>query len=498
MRTHVGADVAKAALAVLVGAFGLWAGGAQAAQACADDAVREAGAAFVAAGSADGLSIAVVKDGKATFCDFGTMEHGKARPPTPDTVYEIGSITKTFGSLLLAQAVVAGKARIDDDIRRYLPPGEYPGLAYQGKPVTLRHLVTTTSALPDNLPEEMVRRAKAAKPAERPSLIVEGLSHYDTPHFIADLRQVQLQRQPGVTPAHSNVAAQVVGLIDAELFGKPFEALLAERIERPLGMASGTDQARAARMATGYDGEGRPAPVWDAAVTRAAGGLRYSTRDMAKYVARQLEENDAAVKLTHQPQWGDPNAFAIGFNWIIETLIDGQRRLSHSGGTFGFASYMEVYPGTGYGVVLLANRSADDTQGRLQAAADRIHVRMFGVPPAQQALEKAFADRGYGDVAGTIVEVRRAHPELHLGENYVNAWGYRLLQGKRAKDAVNVFAWNVAQHPDSFNVYDSLAECQEALGDREHAIANYRLSLERNSNNDHAKSRLAALEQPKH
>ena len=489
--------MAKATIVVLTGAFGLWAGSAHAAQDCANDAIRKAGDAFIAAGSADGLSIAVVKDGKTTFCDFGTVERGKARLPTPDTVYEIGSISKTFGSLLLAQAIVAGKAEVDDDMRRYLPPGEYPGLVYQGQPATLRNLVSTTSALPDNLPDELTRKAKAAKPEDKPFVIVAGLNRYTMPQFLADLRQAKLERQPGAMAAHSNVAAQVVGLIDARLLGKPFETLLAERIEHPLGMASGTDKARAARMATGYTGEGWVAPVWDAPVTRAAGGLRYSTRDMAKYAAYQLAERDPAVKLSHQAQWGDPGEGATAFNWVIDLMVDGQPQLTHTGGTFGFASYMQLYPRSGYAVVLLANRSAQNTQGELGVVAGHIRDGLVGALPVQAALDQAFAEHGYGDFVGTLAEVRRAHPELHLSENYLNAWGYRLLMDKRAKDAVNVFAYNVAQHPRSFNPYDSLAECQEALGEREHAIANYRLSLERNPNNEHAKARLAELDKPR-
>jgi len=493
--------MARTTLAACIAAAAFWVAGAQAAQTAPDrldEAARKEGKAFIDAGNADGLSIAVIKDGKASFYAFGTIERGKARAPTADTVYEIGSITKTFGSLLLAQAVLDHKAQLGDDMRQYLPPGEYPGLAWQGRPVTLQQLVSTTSALPDNLPDSLTRAAKAAKPGDVPFVIVEGLNRYTMPQFLADLQKVTLQREPGKTPAHSNVAAQTVGLIDAKLLGKPFETLLAERIERPLGMAGGADKARAAQMATGYTNDGGVAPVWDASVTRAAGGLRYSPRDMAKYIARQLDEGDAAVKLSHQPQWGDPGEFAIGFNWIINTMIDGQRRLSHSGGTFGFASYMEVYPGTGYGVVLLANRSANNTQGQLQEAAEHIRDQVYGKPAAQKALEQAFAEHGYGDVAGTVAGVRRMYPGLHLGENYINAWGYRLLQqDKRPKDAVNVFAYNVAQHPQSFNPYDSLAECQEALGDREHAIANYRLSLERNPDNDHAKTRLAELDKPK-
>ncbi|GAA0681426.1 serine hydrolase [Dyella marensis] len=489
--------MARTTLAACIAAAALWAAGAQAAQIAQerlDEAARKEGKAFIEAGNAEGLSIAVVKDGKASFYDFGTVERGKARAPTADTVYEIGSITKTFGSLLLAQAVLEHKAQLGDDMRRYLPSGDYPGLAYEGRPVTLQQLVSTTSALPDNLPESLALAARQAKPGEAPFVLVAGLNRYTPPQFLADLHGAKLQREPGKTPAHSNVAAQVVGLIDAKLLGKPFETLLAERIERPLGMASGTDKARAAQMAVGYTNEGRVSPVWDAPVTRAAGGLRYSSRDMAKYVARQLDESDPAVKLTHQPQWGDPGEFAIGFNWIIDTTIEGQRHFVHSGGTFGFASFMEVYPGTGYGVVLLANRSANNTQGQLQVAANHIRDQVFGKPAAEAALEKAFAEHGYGDVAGTVAEVARTYPGLHLSENYLNGWGYRLLQQeKRPKDAVQVFAYNVAQHPQSFNPYDSLAECQEALGEREHAIANYRLSLERNPDNEHAKTRLAEL-----
>ena len=455
---------------------------------------NDAGEAFVKAGHADGLSIVVVLDGKPAFLGFGTQERGKNAPPTADTVFEIGSISKTFGSLLLAQAVVADQARLDDDMRRYLPPGDYPGLAYQGRPVTLRDLVATTSALPDNLPESLVVAAKGAKPAEAPFVIVKGLAGYTTPQFLADLRRASLQREPGKLPAHSNVAAQIVGLIDAKVLGKPFETLLAERIERPLGMASGTGRDRAAPMATGYTSSGRAAPVWDAPVTRAAGGLRYSARDMAKYVARQLDESDPAVRLSHQPQWGDPKERAIGFNWIIETTIDGGTRLSHSGGTFGFASYMELYPEEHYGVVLLANRSADTTQGELRAVAERIRAAVFGPSPARTALDRAFAEQGYGDVTATVAGVRRAYPRLHLTEDDVNAWGYRLLQEKRMREAVGVFAYNVAQHPESANVYDSLAEGYEALGDGRAAVANYRRSLERNPGNEHAKARLAVLE----
>lgn len=125
---------------------------------------------------------------------------------------------------------------------------------------------------------------------------------------------------------------------------------------------------------------------------------------------------------------------------------------------------------------------------------------------------RAFVDSGAADGLSTAVvkdgkttfcdvgtierdKVRVPTPDT-VYESYINAWGYRLLHDKRVKDAVNLFAYNVAQHPQSGNPYDSLAEAYEALGDTENAIANYRLSLARNADNEHAKSRLAALAKP--
>ena len=104
-----------------------------------------------------------------------------------------------------------------------------------------------------------------------------------------------------------------------------------------------------------------------------------------------------------------------------------RRRSLRRGGARRHDDLVELYPGHRYGVVLLANRSAETTQGELQATAERIHRAVFGAP-VQAALDRAFEQQDYGDVAATVAEVRRAHPAMHLSEDYVNAWGYRLLK----------------------------------------------------------------------
>jgi CubicO group peptidase (beta-lactamase class C family) len=82
--------------------------------------------------------------------NFGTTAEGQSLPPNDSTIYEIGSITKTFTTILLAHAVSEGKAAWNDDIRRYLN-GDYPNLAFRGKPITLFQLANLTSSLPNSL-----------------------------------------------------------------------------------------------------------------------------------------------------------------------------------------------------------------------------------------------------------------------------------------------------------------------------------------------------------
>jgi tetratricopeptide (TPR) repeat protein len=219
--------------------------------------------------------------------------------------------------------------------------------------------------------------------------------------------------------------------------------------------------------------------------------LRYSAADMARYLTGQLAARDPAIALTHQPAWGSPGAAAIGFHWMIAKTADSQVCLHHGGGTFGFSSYCDFYPGQGYGIVLLANRAG--LQGALQSAADAAHEALFGRPRGLVALEAALEQSRYADIGGSVAEVRRRFPELHLTENLVNAWGYRLLFAPRPAEAKAMFGYNVAEHPDSSNAHDSYAESLAAMGDKAGAIAEYHRALALDPTNDNAEKMIARI-----
>lgn len=344
-----------------------------------DSVVQREGEAFIRNGKADGLSIAIVQNGQTRYFNFGTVVRGAAKLPTQDTVYEIGSVSKTFASLLLAHAVIEKKAGASDDIRRYLP-GEYPNLQYQGTPIALSDLAATTSALPDNLPDFMPLLEKRG-PKQAPFAIMTMLEHYSTAELLQDLHKVELSYKPGTAPAHSNVAPELLGVILEKIYGRSYADLLATYIEKPVGMHSGVAKDRLPQMAHGYMVGDKAMPLLSTIdFILPAGGLRYSASDMARFVALQLDPSDPAVALTHQVFWGDPDKEAIGFNWTITRSASGKTRLSHSGGTFGFSNFVDLYPAAHYGIVLLANRSGPMTQDQLETLSSQIVQQVWGKP----------------------------------------------------------------------------------------------------------------------
>lgn len=455
--------------------------------------VQQLGTAFVQEKSHVGLSLGIIWHERTYYYNFGTTVKGRTQLPTPQTRYEIASISKTFTSLLLAQAVVEHKVKLTDDIRRYLP-GSYPNLAFRGQPIKLVDLASTTSGLPDHLPEENLAM-QAAPPDSVPFRILRSIQGYTSARLYHYLHTVTLTAAPGTRPQHSNVAAYLLGCILENVYHVPYPQLVQQRIARPLklsnGFAAGTG---ASTQATGYNEQGQVMPLLGTAhPTQVAAGLHFGTADMLKYVHYQLAEQDAAVRLSHQVAWGSLADQATGLNWNLDQTVDGQRRLWASGGAFGSASYCEFYPGLRLGLVLLANESDPTTQNQLEELSHQVVVALQGVPQALQALESKLQADSFQHAFETVQAVKRQHPELHLTESYVNNWGYALARRQQLQSALALFQLNVQLFPKSWNTYDSLAEAYEVAGNRALAIENYRRAVALNPQNTNGAAHLQKL-----
>ena len=337
-----------------------------------DEVVEKSARKFMSDPHSVGLSVGIFKANKVYTYNFGEVEKGKGQVPTVHTIYEIASITKTFTGVLLAQAVVENKVKLDDDVRKYLD-GDYPNLEFNGQPIRLVHLINHTSRLPFVLPDRP-ELFKNPDPIELPKILTKIESSYTRADFYADLHKVKLDKVPGTEFRYSNSAAQLLGFILERLYGMPYEQLVIQRIAKPLRMRETSitlSEAEKKRLAKGHYENGSVA-LPGTPQSQAAGGLRSSVSDMLKYVKFHLDENNEVIGLSHKPSWGDIQYYASGLNWQMIKPAGKPRKIWQSGGSFGFSSYCAVFPDLNIGIVLLSNESDQNSQGRLNTMADEI------------------------------------------------------------------------------------------------------------------------------
>ncbi len=281
-----------------------------------------------------------------------------APDPAAETLFEMGSISKVFTGLLLAQAVERGELRLDDRLGDLLAPGvtlSSPAVAA----ITLRQLVTHSSCLP-RLPADFREGAKPASPYES----------YDRERLWRALAAQSLKAPPPCDPAYSNFAFAALGEVLAGRAGKPWFELVRERITGPLGMrhtlvALG-DQA--SRLAPPFDGR-LAAFAWEMQAFAGAGGLRSTVGDLLIFSRAVLAGAEGplgpAVARFLTPL-GSMNTGDIGYGVWIRGPHE-RRTFFHEGLTGGYRALWMVMPATQEAVVVLTS-NAQATPWRVRNA----------------------------------------------------------------------------------------------------------------------------------
>jgi D-alanyl-D-alanine-carboxypeptidase/D-alanyl-D-alanine-endopeptidase len=267
-----------------------------------------------------------------------------------NTVFEIGSITKVFTASLLADMAARGEVKLDDPVAKYLPSAvRMP--SRNGRQITLLDLATQSSGLP--------RMPSNFKPRDE----TNPYSDYTVEEMYAFLSGYELPRDIGAQYEYSNLGVGLLGHVLGLRAGTSYEALLTERILKPLEMNDTRitlDESGKARLARGHTATGAPTASWDLQTLAGAGALRSTVNDMLKFVAANLDTVSkplGPVLATTQLARRDLDAqMKIGLNWHILTAF--QRPLVwHNGGTGGYRSFIGVDPARQRGVVVLSNQS---------------------------------------------------------------------------------------------------------------------------------------------
>jgi len=344
-----------------------------------DATVRELGRQWLERYDGIGLTVGIYDNGQRHFYNFGSTQLDGNRPPTKDTVYEIGSISKTLAGQLLARALVEGRASLNDEVEKYLG-APYPNLAHGGEKIRLIHLANMTSQLVDNIPDITQVRKVADEPLATTRMRVIG--NYTREEFLSQLHRVAPRAAPGSNPTHSNVASMLLGVVLEKIYGEPFDVILAREIEKPLRMASGT-QPNVKLLTAGYTQDNEELPGFTARMAWPSSSLRYSADDLLRYASWQLVERDASVKLAHQPTWfTQDRRQSVALFWIVTETPRG-RRLQYSGGTYGFSSIVELYPEAKLALVALSNKASDGAQDTLRNLAAELVEKLRPAPPSE-------------------------------------------------------------------------------------------------------------------
>lgn len=306
----------------------------------------------VATGRSPGLIVGVITpDGSSYTVAAGSARSGK--PVDDRTLFEIGSITKAFTGILLAEMVGRGEVQFGQPVAELLPPGTAVP-SRNGRTITLLDLSTQTSGLP-RLPDNL-------KPADPTNPYADY-----TPALMYDfLKRHELRRDPGALYEYSNLGAGLLGHALALRAGKSYEGLMRERILAPLGMTSTgivlTDGMRAL-MSEGHDGAGTVVPLWDIPTLAGAGALRSSMSDMMRFLAANMNPADdplgRAIAASHEARFQVNSAMSLGLNWH-RPHFRGDTLVFHNGGTAGFRTIIAFNPRTRTGAVLLGNSSQDN------------------------------------------------------------------------------------------------------------------------------------------
>ena len=321
---------------------------------------------------------------------YGRLSATDDRVPDGDTVYEIGSITKLFTSILLAKAVLNGEVNLDDPISMYLPEG-VTAPEYEGKSITLLDLATHTSGLP------------------------QELFHITTfEQMYAFLSEYHLTHEPGSSYEYSNYGMGLLGNILFQRSGHAdYEALLLEQICRPLGMDSTRVQLTVdmrSRLAPPHTASLAPIHLWDNPAQIGAGMIRSTANDLLIFLAANMglaeTELQPALQLANTPQrpsfgkgtigWSWQGSIGLGWQVAANTGLHG-----HSGATNGSNSFLGWDPERKFGIVVLTNAAVDiDYVARLLLS--RLPFPLTQYVPKDLA---SYAGR-YQSPDGSIVTIR--------------------------------------------------------------------------------------------
>ncbi|CAI0972389.1 D-alanyl-D-alanine-carboxypeptidase/endopeptidaseAmpH precursor [Serratia quinivorans] len=311
---------------------------------------------------ATGMALVVIDGNQVVNRSFGDTKPGNNLRPRPDSLIRIASITKLMTSEVMVKMAAEGQVKLNDPLRKYAPQGAYVPAYNARQPITLLNLATHTSALP--------REQPGKKPPKTPVFTWPTKAQR-----WQWLEHANVTVPPGVRASYSNLAYDLLADALSRAAGKPYTALLKEKITAPLGMVDTTLTPSAEQCSRLMVASAGPSACRDTTAAAGSGGVYSTPRDMQRWMQQFLTSNvsgsrksTAASEQTMYFQRNDlvslkgmdvpGEASALGLGWVY-MAPNGELPgiIQKTGGGGGFITYMAMIPQKNVGVFVVVTRS---------------------------------------------------------------------------------------------------------------------------------------------
>ena len=327
-----------------------------------------------------GMAVAVIYQGQPHYFTFGKADVAANKPVTPQTLFELGSISKTFTGVLGGDAIARGEIALGDPVAKYWP--ELTGKQWQG--IRMLDLATyTAGGLPLQVPDEVT----------------------DTASLLRFYQNWQPQWKPGTTRLYANASIGLFGALAVKPSGMSYEQAMTTRVFKPLKLDHtwiNVPKAEEAHYAWGYR-EGKAVHVSPGMLAAEAYGVKTNVKDMASWLIANMKPDSLhapslkqGIALAQSRYWRVGAMYqGLGWemlNWPVDakTVVGGSDNkvalaplpvaevnppappvkaswVHKTGSTGGFGSYVAFIPEKQLGIVMLANKSYPNP-ARVEAA----------------------------------------------------------------------------------------------------------------------------------
>jgi CubicO group peptidase (beta-lactamase class C family) len=403
-------------------------------------------------------TILVARDGVRVYRDAIAAPAGDARALLDEPV-DIASVAKGFTAMAVMMLAEQGKLRYDDPVGRHLP-----ALAQVAPAITLRHLLTHTSGIPD----------VGDLGIDRPNLLERDVVE-------AVRTQHENFARPGLRYRYSNAGYNLLAMVVTTVSGQHFDDFLKKSIFAPLGM-SRTQPASGPRSNEAVKGDGGLVSTlddllrWDQAL---ATGKLVSARTLSESLVPATVEEGTST---------------YAFGWNVAPR-NGDTFIWHTGNAGGRRAFLGRRTSDRITIIILT--SGDSRRLEIaDAVIDILHHRPYTPPRLSIArhLIPVIKEKGVVSAIAVYHRLRATEPNAYdFGEGELNGLGYTLLGMSDVAGAIRVFELNAQQYPKSSNVFDSLGEVYSRANRRDDARKAYSRALELDPANANARAMLQKL-----